>query len=98
MHPEGHGGHKPAGGHKKGALLAKLGLHKNEEHATEASTEEVEQGSVEPTETATAASSDPPDRGDETDDVDEVIKRRFPPVPSSAPPASAGTTSTGEED
>lgn len=41
MHPEGHGGHKEAG-HKKGdGLLAKLGLHKNEEHATEASTEEI---------------------------------------------------------
>ena len=41
MHPEGHGGHKGDGGHKKGALLAKLGLHKNDEHATEASTEEI---------------------------------------------------------
>ena len=41
MHPDGHGGHKGGGGHRKGALLAKLGLHKNEEHATEASTEEI---------------------------------------------------------
>jgi branched-chain amino acid transport system permease protein len=46
LHPEGHGSHKGGGhkggsGDKKGALLAKLGLHKNEEHATEASTEEI---------------------------------------------------------
>lgn len=44
MHPEGHGGHGEGHGDKKhGGLMAKLGLHKNEEEATEASTEEIKQ-------------------------------------------------------
>lgn len=42
MHPEGHGPHKDED-HKKGGLLAKLGLHRHEEEAAEASTEEIKQ-------------------------------------------------------
>jgi branched-chain amino acid transport system permease protein len=40
MHPEGHGAPKEPG-HKKNALLAKLGLHREEASAQEASTEEI---------------------------------------------------------
>ena len=45
MHPEGHGKHSSDDDdHKKGGLLAKLGLHRHEdEAASEASTEEVKQ-------------------------------------------------------
>lgn len=100
LHPDGHGGDKKEAGHKKAALLAKLGLHR-EEHEQDSATDQVpSHGGSErsdPSAAAAAGSRAPAGEGDdegtEEDDRD-ADTGASPPVASSAGTAAGD----GEED